>query len=213
MSRAETPKNRELYYHNQMAALAWADLAAQAPPLGLTLTAEGQAAVRFFARDFLISPEAIEPVDGAPVSLDHKSVLAHYLLSRGRGELTGEFLPLGRLTGVVSSGLSPSDNLILPLTREFGDRYETFAQAARKVGGAAEGRAPSGGESWLFHFLPYLPVKIIFFEADEEFPAEVQVRFDSSAPNFVSYECLELMVMVLVEEIRGAAEPGPAPRP
>jgi hypothetical protein len=188
-----------------MDALAGADLAAQAPPLGLGVDAGGRVPLRFFNRDFLASVRAIEPVDGQPVSLDHKSVIAHYLLSRGRGKPAGEFLPIGRLTGVVSTGVSPSDNLIAPLTEKFGAQYELFRRAALKIGGLEEGRAPSGGESWLFQPLPLLPVRIVFFEADEEFAAEVKVLFDASAPKFVAYECLELMEMVLVDELLSAA--------
>ena len=205
MSRAKTLQNREQYYRRRMDALAGADLTVQAPALGLAADAAGRVSVRFFNRDFLVTGQAIEPVDGRPVSLDHKSVLAHYLTSRGRGRPTGEYLPIGRLTGVVSTGGSPSDNLIAPLTEKFGGRYELFRQAALKIGGREEGRSPAGGESWLFPALPLLPVRVIFFEADEEFPAEVKVLFDASAVDFVAYEVLELMEMVLVEELLGAA--------
>jgi hypothetical protein len=186
-----------------MAALAGANLAAQALALGLTVDAQGRVQVRFFNRDYLVSNTGLEALDGAPVPLDHQSVMAHYLMSRGRGTLTGEYLPIGRLTGVPSTGASPSDSLLIPLGAHFGDRYDLFVQAAKRVGGQAEGRAPSGGEAWLFPGLPFLPVRVVFFEADDEFPAEIKVLFDSSAANFVAYECLELMELVLVEELLG----------
>ena len=205
MSRAKSANNREQYYHHQMAALAETDLAAQAPPLGLTVDDQGRVPITFFARDYLADNRAIEPVDGRPTTLDHRSVMAHYLMSRGRGELTGEFLPIGRLTGIINTGASPSDSLIMPLTERFGDKYQAFTEAAAKIGGRHEGRAPSGGESWLFQPLPFLPIRVIFFEADEEFEAEVKVLFDSSAPIFVAYECLELAEIVLVIELLGAA--------
>jgi hypothetical protein len=205
MPRTPSLQNREQYYHGQMAALANADLTAQAPALGLTVNAEGQVPVLFFGRDYLISNTAIVALDGAPAPLDHQSVMAHYLMSRGRGTLSGEFLPIGRLTGVASTTASPSDNLLAPLTANFSDRYDLFAQAARQVGGRAEGRSPSGGESWLFPALPLFPVRVVFFEADDEFPAEIKVLFDASITTFVSYECLELMELVLVEELLGAA--------
>jgi len=203
MSRTPSLQNREQYHQSQMAALAQADLPAQAPALGLTVDTSGRVPVRFFGRDYLVSNTGIEASDGAPAPLDHQSVLAHYLMSRGRGTLSGEFLPIGRLTGVVSTGASPSDNLIFPLAENFGGCYGLFAWAARRIGGKAEGRAPSGGEAWLFHDLPFFPVRIVFFESDDEFPAEVKVLFDSSITTFVAYECLELMELVLVEELLG----------
>jgi len=188
-----------------MEALAGADLSLQAPALGLSADDQGRVPVRFFNRDYLVSNTGVQALGGAPAPLDHQSVLAHYLMSQGRKTLTGEFLPIGRLTGVASTGASPSDSLIVPLAANFGDNYGLFARAAERIGGRAEGRAPSGGESWLFPALPFFPVRVVFFEADDEFPAEIKVLFDSSAPAFVAYECLELMELVLVEELMGAA--------
>ena len=204
MSRAQSLNNREYYYNNQMAALAEADLAAMASPLGMAADAEGRVPVKFFGRDYLVTSGGVEAVGGHPTTNDHKSVIAHYLTNGGSGELTGEYVPIGRLTGMVQTGANPSGDLTAPLTERFGDKYEAFAEAARKVGGQHEGRSPSGGEAWLFKPLPKLPIQIVFFEADDEFPAEVKVLFDSSATKFVSYECLEVMEIVLVVELLGA---------
>ncbi len=205
MARTKSASNWEQYSQKQVAALAEADLASQAPALGLTVDEQGRVPVAFFGRDYLVSNRDIEARDGQPVTWSHKGVLAHYLLSLGRGSLTGEYLPIGRLTGIVTSGSGPSDNLVKPLTEKFGADYQAFTEAARKIGGRSEGRSPSGGEQWLFTPLPYLPIQVIFFEADEEFEAEVKVLFDSSAPIFVAYEVLELVEMVLVAEMLLAA--------
>lgn len=205
MSRAKSAGNWEQYSQKQMEALKNVDLKTQAPSLGLLLDNDGRVLVNFFGRDYLVSNDGIEAAGGGLVSYNHKSVLAHYLMSTGRKPLTGEYLPIGRLTGMIDTGASPSDNLIRPLTEKFGDKYDRFAEAARKLGGQHEGRSPAGGESWLFSPLPYLPLQVVFFEADEEFEAEVKVLFDSSAPGFVAYECLELLEIILVAELLGSA--------
>ncbi|MDR1921639.1 MAG: DUF3786 domain-containing protein [Candidatus Adiutrix sp.] len=201
MTKAKNAANREQYYRNQITALAETDLSSQAAAMGLTMNADGRVAATFFERPYLISREGVEAQGGWPATSDHKSVIAHYLMSRGSGELSGEYVPIGRLTGMIETGASPSDNLIRPLTEKFGDKYELFAEAAVKIGGCHEGLAPSGGQSWMFRPLPKLPVQIVFFEADDEFPAEVKVLFDASATTFVSYECLELLEIVLVVEL------------
>lgn len=204
MSRSQNLNNREYYHANQMAALAGADLPALARTVGLSADAEGRVALKFLGRDFLATNSGVEAADGR-ASMDHQSVIAHYLTSGGSGELTGEYVPIGRLTGMVNTGSTPSGNLTRPLTDKFGDKYEAFAEAARRIGGCHEGRSPSGGEAWLFRPLPNLPIQIVFFEADDEFPAEVKVMFDSSATKFVSYECLEVMEIALTAELLGAA--------
>jgi hypothetical protein len=119
--------------------------------------------------------------------------------------LAGEFVPIGRLTGVAGAGgASPSEALAKPLTNLFGERYDLFARAAPKVGGRDLGRSPSGARLWEFG-LPKVPIRVEFFEADEEFGAEARVLFDASANRFVSYECLELLTMCLVVDILMAA--------
>ncbi len=206
MSRSQNLNNREYYHRQQMAALAEADLDVQAPALGLTVEAEGRVPVKFFARDYVAARQGVTTADGGPAPMDHQSVIAHYLMSRGCGEPTGEYVPIGRLTGMVSAaGANPSGDLTRALTEKFGEAYEKFAETARQIGGQSEGRAPSGGEAWLFRPLPKLPIQVIFFEADDEFPAEVKVLFDSSATKFVSYECLEIMEIVLTAELWGTA--------
>lgn len=205
MARAKSAGNWEQYCLKQVAALAETDLAGQAQALGLSLDDQGRAQLTFFGRDYLADNKGVAAVDGKPVTPSHQGAMAHYLLSRGRGALSGEFLPIGRLTGIVETGASPSDSLIKPLVEKFGADYQAFARAAEKIGGRCEGRSPAGGESWLFQPLPYVPMRVVFFEADDEFEAEVKVLFDSSAPVFVAYEALELLEMILTAELLLAA--------
>lgn len=205
MARSKSASNWEQYAQKQVTALAETDLAAQAPALGLTVDSQGRAPLTMFGRDYLVTGRDVTAADGGPVTWNHRGLMAHYLISQGRSELSGEYLPIGRLTGIINTGQSPSDSLIKPLTDHFGNNYPAFAEAAAKIGGLHEGRSQSGGEQWLFWPLPYLPMQVIFFEADDEFEAEVKVLFDSSAPTFVAYEVLELAEMILVTEFLLAA--------
>jgi hypothetical protein len=86
-----------------------------------------------------------------------------------------------------------------------GDRYDLFSQAAPKVGGVHQGDSQAGAQAWNFG-LPRRPVRIEFFEADEEFGAEIKTLFDSSANQYVSYECLELLTMCVVVDLLLAAK-------
>jgi hypothetical protein len=204
MSKAKTNAGRLKYLEVQLENLAKLDVKSQAEALGLPLDESGRAVADFLGRKYLVSNEGVAAQGGQPAIVDVQSVLAHYLASRGRGEPSGEFLPIGRLTGIGVSGGGPSENLAKPLGDLFGARYDLFALAAPKVGGRDMGPSPSGARAWEFG-LPKVPIRVEFFEADEEFPAEIRVLFDSHANRFVSYECLELMTMCLVVEILLAA--------
>jgi hypothetical protein len=205
MSKEKTNAARLNYRQAQIEALASLDVPAQAAALGLETAADGRAAAEFLGRRYLIGRSGVEAAPGgAPPTVDAQSVLAHYLASRGRGEPSGEFVPMGRLTGIHGTSASPSENLAKPLSDRFGSDYGLFERAAPAVGGAYRGLSQAGARSWEFG-LPKVPMRIEFFEADEEFGAEIRLLFDSHANRFVSYECLELMTMCLVVDILLAA--------
>ncbi|MDR1040416.1 MAG: DUF3786 domain-containing protein [Deltaproteobacteria bacterium] len=202
MSRAKTGAARAAYCEMQLANLAKIDIPAQAEAMGLELDGSGtKAKARFIGRDYLIGNEGVTDPSGAEVSVDTKSVLAHYLASKGRGATSEEFVPIGRLTGVsagASAGTSPSDQIFKPLGDKFGPDFEAFKKAALALGAEHRGLSQAGAQSFLFASLPKLPLKAEFFEADDEFDAEIKVLFCANATNFVMYEILELTVMCLV---------------
>jgi hypothetical protein len=208
MSRAKTGATRAAYCELQLGALAKADIRAQAEAMGLELDSDGRARARFLGRDYLIDNSGVKDPAGQDVMVDAVSVLAHYMISRGRGEVSGEFLPIGRLTGIASgasAGTSPSDQLFKPLADKFGSDYALFRKAALSLGATHVGLSQAGAQSFLFDSLPKLPVKAEFFEADDEFDAEIKVLFSSNATTFVMYEILELTVMCLVVSLLMAA--------
>ncbi len=181
-------------YLDLLPRLAQCDLAESARRLGLEVRANGDVAANFCGREFRITHAGVDPTDGLPVDVNYRSVLAHYILSRGRGEPAHSFLPLGRLTGMIDGQKTHAQGLFVrPLIREFGADYDKFEAAARKLGGTPE-RAPADrGQVWNFPALPKIPVRLVFYHADEEFPADIQLMFDRTAPRFMEFECLAFL--------------------
>jgi hypothetical protein len=200
MSKTKTNQSRLNYHSTQMENLAKLDLAAQAWTLGLKVDSRGQVLVDFLGHKLAVDHQGVHSLDERAVSLDMQSVVAHYLCSRGQGDLIGEFVPIGRLTGINVTMGSPSENLAKPLIDKIGPRYDLFSQAAKKIEGRHNGLTPAGGQAWDFG-LPKLIIRIEFFEEDEEFPAEIKLLFDLSANRFADYACLELFTMCLVVEL------------
>jgi hypothetical protein len=205
MSKAKTNQSRILYSKIQLENLSQADIPAQAEAMGLKLDPGGdKAAVRFLGRDYLAGNDGVTSGDGRNVTVDTISVIAHYLCSKGRGPLSEDYLPIGRLTGIASGasgGSSPSDQLAKPLGDKFGADYEAFRKAAFSSGFTHEGLSPAGAQSFVLRDLPKVPVKIEFFEADEEFDSEIKFLFNAAANTFVSYEFLELLTMCIVVDL------------
>jgi hypothetical protein len=202
MSKAKTNQARIAYSQVQLQNLAKADIPTQAAAMGLKLDESGKAAkVRFLGRDYLVDNSGVKALDGKFTTVDTISVLAHYLTSKGTGELLPDYLPISRLTGIASGasvGSSPSDSLAKPLGDKFGSDYEAFKRALLSLGARHEGVGQSGAQSFVLEDLPKLPVRLEFFEADEEFDAEIKLLFNAASNRFVSYECLERLTMCVV---------------
>lgn len=78
----------------------------------------------------------------------------------------------------------------LPLQRladRFDGRMEEFQQAAGRLGGQ---RAEYGDASALIPVFPRIPVTVILWHADEEFPARAQLLFDASVANHLPVDAV-----------------------
>jgi hypothetical protein len=204
----------EQIYRYLLPKLAECDLGESAGRLGLELLPNGEVKVAFCGRGFHINPAGVIPVDGQPVDVNYRTVLAYYVLSQGQGGPDNSYLPLSRMTGIIE-GRKTHDKgmLIVPLLREFGDDYGKFQSAAGKIGGVLHGPSPDGGHCWDFPVLPKIPLRLVFYEADDEFPADIQILFDRSAPRFMAFECLAFLVgcfsKSLIMAAKGAGMPDP----
>ena len=184
----------EQIYIDLLPRLSECDLAESAERLGLKALANGGVTAEFCGREYLITSAGVNPTDGEAVDVNNRSVLAHYILSRGSGEPENSFLPLARMTGMIAGQIDHDRGLMVhPLLREFGDDYDKFQSAAFKLGGVFEGSLGGGGRCWSFKVLPKIPVRVVFYEADDEFPADIQIWFDRSALRFMEFECLAFL--------------------
>lgn len=170
--------------------LATADLAACAPHLGLELRADGRVPVNFFGREYLVDKQGVAAADGLPARPNHLSLVGHYAMSPGRGEPGGQFVPMGRLSGTAGNSGSYERSRSRELDRKFGADLAALRQRAARLGGVEQAADPSGALAWLFHPFPKVPLKLIHHPADEEFEAEYQLLFDTSATAFMVFEAL-----------------------
>lgn len=188
-------------YLDLVRQLATYDLSVNADKLGLALNDDGSVIVVFLGRNYQVDNEGVWPLDGRPVGVNHLSLVAHYAMSPGLGEPSGQFLPLTRLSGTVGEGGSyERDSVNTPLLRKFGDQPELEAAIAA-IGGAPAGRDPSGGLAWIFKAFPKVILKLVYHQASEEFQAEYRLLFDSAATRFVAFEALGFLAGIFVSEL------------
>jgi len=198
----------EQIYESLIPRLSACDLLEAAERLGLSLKPDGALSVNFLGREYEISSRGVNPVDGKPVNVNNRSVLAYYALSQGAGEPAFSYVPI---SGLVGSGITFSGNIKWmtdPLGKTFSGDYATFSDTMRSLGGVFNERLQSGGYSWLLQALPKIPLQIVYYEGDDEFPCEVQIMFDQNASRFMEFECLAFLKGCLVRAMIMTAQTG-----
>jgi hypothetical protein len=192
----------EKIYKDLVDALKLINLADNAKSLDLAFNQSDQVEISFLGRTYLLGTDGVHAKDGQEVATAHGSVLAGYLLNRGSGEPVGKFVPLDSLTELVPARRSYVYNSLESRIARYADKNQTrFHEAIINLNGKPGGEVGSGGKSWIFYLLPKIPVQMIFYRGDDEFPSEARLLFDLTAVNFLEFEFLAVLATIFVEEI------------
>lgn len=141
-------------------------------------------------------------------SLDFNESMAIYHLLYHTTDVptvSGKWVPNYAIDGVVSRSGRTADPLFDSFCRRWSGRGAELAKACERAGGKA--LAPNehkGDIGFQFEVLPCVGMRLIFWDADEDFPAQVQVLLDQKVLDFVHYETTGCMISDLFEKI-GAA--------
>ncbi len=198
----------EQIYENLLPKLSECDFSEVAGRLGLALRPDGSISVNFLGREYEISSRGVNPTDGKPVNINNRSVLAYYALSKGTGEPAFSYVPVSSLTGTKVVFSSNLKWMAGSLGEIFSENYEKFSETMRRLGGVFSGKLNSGGYAWLLDVLPKIPLQIVYYDSDDEFPCEVQILFDKNASRFMEFECLAFLGGCLVRALSMTAETG-----
>ncbi|MFP4453474.1 MAG: DUF3786 domain-containing protein [Desulfobacterales bacterium] len=76
--------------------------------------------------------------------------------------------------------------------------------AATVFGGKSGGEGGLGSVSLIFELVPRVPMQMIFYDLDEEFPARATLLFDSNATQLIDFETLAVLVTLFVNSLTGA---------
>ena len=193
-------------YRGLVARLPECDFREAADRLGLDYV-EGSVRVCFLGRSYRIAPDGARCEDGRPANVNTLSVLLYYLLSAGSGEPAGSYVLVEAIPRMVGMLGAQARLMSTPLERHFADGYGRFSEAATKLGGVEE-ESRGATHLWKFNVLPKIPAKLAFDEADDDFPVGVQIMLDTTAVQFLEFECLAFMIGCLTRAlIEAAGEP------
>ncbi len=160
---------------------------------------DGMLVLDCFGREFRISP------DGEIAARGHmtpwiKILLLHYIRTAGRGGLTGKYVSYSELKSGMVKVSSFQRDCEEPLTELFKKDFEQTGRILTRMGTKKEKGFPTE-HAWQLFLLPKLPVTVLYWPQEEEFPARVKILFDSSADRYLDAESLIFLVEGLVKNI------------
>lgn len=204
MFESDRPEAYEKVYQELLPRLARADLNEAAEALGLERRGQ-EVLVPCLGRLFAADRQGIRYADGGQAPVNHRIVIAYYLLHGGRGINAERYVPYRELPGGADFARSLSQLVEERLARHFAGRLPELEQAARALGGRPAPELGAGDVVHHFEALPKLPLLLIFHDADQDFPARAQLLYDLTAPNFLDLECLAVLALLLVQALEEAA--------
>jgi hypothetical protein len=188
-----------------------------APPDGVAARAAveydaAQAAYRvpLCGLELRVAPAAkrVECADGPP-GYEAELLCVQYLLTAQDEPLAGEWALPRTLPYGDFFFRSPHDLPTAKLEEAFGGRLDAFREAAEAVGGTP---LAMGDAAYEFRALPRVPVGVILWGADDEFPARAQFLLDKAAHRQLPIDALWVLCRVLAKRLIAAAgREGPTP--
>jgi hypothetical protein len=201
MFRSDKPTNYEDVYTGLVDRLAAADFPHAVQHLG-AVQAGNDISLDCFGRTCLIGPDGVFTADGSELDFTIRIVLAYYILHRGSGDLSGRWVAYRDFKDGAFFHASFSQIVENQIALDFSGRLEKLLSDSRRLM-AVPLEAGLGGDACLrFPALPNVPLTLVFYDQDEEFPASARVLFDASAPNFLDMECLAVMGLILADQLR-----------
>ena len=189
-------------YAELLNRLASADIALSSHHLGLTVNDDGEVAIPFLKSMVFISRKGVRRSDGRKVPDAIGSVMIHYVLNGSLARPCGRFVTLAELAGpLFKNGGYSAGALEAPVVKRFQGRVPELLAIAELIGGRLGGEAGLGAVSLILEMLPHIPLQLIFYDRDDEFPARVTLLYDANATRMIDFEVLAVLVTVYIQSL------------
>lgn len=126
-----------------------------------------------------------EPALEGELPVFARILVLHYLVNRSPAVQTGQLISYKELPG-GNIYIQPFTNrAIRPLVNAFGGHPDNLVKVARLIGGEA---VKLGDAAVILKVFPKIPVTLVVWGGDDEFPASGNILFDSSAATILHTE-------------------------
>lgn len=131
----------------------------------------------------------------AEVPIQEQVLILHYLLGVASSPLTGDWIPYREIPGASLYHSVFLKRAADPLKKVFGQNLAGFVNASSMLNGRA---VDFGDAAFEFSLFPRVPIQLILYEGDEEFPPEANILFDKSISRYLSPEDIAWLAGMVV---------------
>jgi hypothetical protein len=135
------------------------------------------------------------------LSVMNLALLLYYFNSADGAPVSGEWmsfseLPDGRFYNQAFQGYTGDQ-----LGRAFQNDLQSFEHAAQSLGGS---RRAFGDVAYTLQVLPRVPVLVVYWQGDEDFPATFRILFDASANHYLPTDAYAILGSTLTRRLIAA---------
>lgn len=154
----------------------------------------------YFGSEYIIDRKGIVHIPGTKKEIPYndRTLILQYLCQASGLPPRGKWISFLELPNGRHHYAPFQTDGTIPLAEKFGNSPALFEQAARKMGGLP---INYGDVGYKIPALPKLPLAVILWEGDEEFPAQANILFDSVAPTHLSTAALWVLGVELANKM------------
>ncbi len=145
--------------------------------------------IPFLDRTYQVSYPHFEFEDQADnqkeIPLQEQVLILHYLMAAETPDLSGQWVSYREIPGASFYFGAFVKRAVDPLKKVFGQNISGFCQAAEKLQAR---KIENGDAGFEFQMFPAVPLQLILWEGDNEFPAEANILFDKTIGRILSPE-------------------------
>ncbi len=119
------------------------------------------------------------------IPLQEQVLILHYMSATDIPQATGHWISYREIPGAAFYFGAFIKRAVEPLKEVFGQNLSDFSRAAGELQAI---EIDSGDAAFEFKVLPAVPLQLILWTGDEEFPAEANILFDSTIGQILSPE-------------------------
>jgi hypothetical protein len=132
---------------------------------------------------------------GQEIPIQEQILILHYMLAANISPVRGQWVSYREIPGASFYFSAFVKRAIDPLKNVFGQNAQDLTNAANNLNGNP---IEPGDVGFEFSLLPKVPLQLVLYVGDEEFPAEANILFDHSVGEILSPEDIAWLAGMLV---------------